>query len=384
MMRNNVLVKTFVAGACCAFGVVAIGCGDNLKALPDAAAGDAAMGDAAQPPVVVRALAAAGDFMNTGTLARLTLSTRVVEKNLATGAVDADPLIREIGNEVVVINRATNNITILDSKTLVLKEQFSAGSASNPQDVALVGDKVYVPALGSKGVLVFRRGDVTPEVIDLSSIDADGKPDCNSILHVGNQLVVSCGALNAMFVSQAGRVFVLNAQTEQVVAGLDLPKKNPFGQMVATPATSVFEGDVLVTTADFADQTNGCIVRVKVGDAPAVRGCATQYSALGTNPSQMAVAADGKSLFVVGQNFTTQAAKLQRIDLTTGMLDTAALSPAAQQLVDVATCSDGSVVVADTKPGASGLRVYKAGVEVTTAPLDIGLRPGSGSGLVCN
>ena len=73
---------------------------------------------------------------------------------------------------------------------------------------------------------------------------------------------------------------------------------------------------------------------------------------------------------------------LKSFDLKTGGA-IASLSPSTQMVQDVAACSDGSVVIADGTFGMAGLRVYKAGVETTTAPLAIGLPPTFGNALVC-
>ncbi|HPH65370.1 MAG TPA: hypothetical protein PLF40_06480 [Kofleriaceae bacterium] len=357
-------------------------CGDNGgTASPDAPSNvDASLTDAA--PVNSTALVVAGDFNMTGTLARINAATNAVEKNLAAGAVDQDPQARLIGNELFVVNRGKNNLTVLDAKTLTVKLQISTGAGSNPQDAAVAGNKIYVPAIGTAGVVVVTRGVNTTTTIDLSMLDTDGKPDCNSALVVGTKLFVSCGGLQN-FAPTIGKVVVIDTATDMRVATFDLPNINPFGQLVQTPASSMFAGDVLVSTApDFSDQTKGCVARFSPTAATPTATCAFTNAALGANPSQMAVSADGKSLFLTPQSFSG-AAPLRRIDLTTGMLAAAPLSGAGQVIADVAACPDGRIIAADQKTGASGIRIFTAAGEQTTAPLDIGIKPLGGGALSC-
>ena len=357
-------------------------CGDNGgTASPDAPSNvDASLTDAA--PVNSTALVVAGDFNMTGTLARINAATNAVEKNLAAGAVDQDPQARLIGNELFVVNRGKNNLTVLDAKTLTVKLQISTGAGSNPQDAAVAGNKIYVPAIGTAGVVVVTRGVNTTTTIDLSMLDTDGKPDCNSALVVGTKLFVSCGGLQN-FAPTIGKVVVIDTATDMRVATFDLPNINPFGQLVQTPASSMFAGDVLVSTApDFSDQTKGCVARFSPTAATPTATCAFTNAALGANPSQMAVSADGKSLFLTPQSFSG-AAPLRRLDLTTGMLAAAPLSGAGQVIADVAACPDGRIIAADQKTGASGIRIFTAAGEQTTAPLDIGIKPLGGGALSC-
>ncbi|HLL21771.1 MAG TPA: hypothetical protein VK427_06555, partial [Kofleriaceae bacterium] len=58
-------------------------------------------------------------------------------------------------------------------------------------------------------------------------------------------------------------------------------------------------------------------------------------------------------------------------------------TPESQVLTDVVGCPDGHVIVADKTMSANGLRIYKDGLEQTTTPLAIGLRPQSSPAIVC-
>src|SRR5690349_8386996 len=95
------------------------------------------------------AVAVAGDYTagDPGIMSAVDVDTQTVTKNVAPqGAVGDDPMVRHFGSELFVVNRADgNNVTILDARTFALVEQLSTGAGSNPQDVAVRGNQLFVP-----------------------------------------------------------------------------------------------------------------------------------------------------------------------------------------------------------------------------------------------
>src|SRR4051812_5023508 len=185
MTKHSALI-VFTFGLTLGLTLDLAACGDNPAPAADAP-------PAATPP---RAIVVAGDFKagQPGILSTLDPATREVKVGVGPAlAVGNDPYLRHFGGELFIINRGENNITILDDQTLQLKEQIGTGAGSNPQDVAVVGTKLYVPTLGTKGVTVLTRGSNTTTEIDLSADDPDHKPDCNSAYTVGTDVYVSCG-----------------------------------------------------------------------------------------------------------------------------------------------------------------------------------------------
>src|ERR1051325_10688493 len=119
-----------------------IACGDNGRALPDAGSLGPSL-----------AVVVAGDFTpgHPGILTALNTGSLEVRQNAGPAmAVGSDPILRHAGRDLLIINRNENNVTILDDRTLVFKEQLGTGDGSNPQDVAAVGDKLYVATFQGK------------------------------------------------------------------------------------------------------------------------------------------------------------------------------------------------------------------------------------------
>lgn len=377
MKRSLVLVLLFAA------------CGDN-SATPDAQPG----GDAPPPDAHVpmpRAVAAAGDFMSPGTgiLSRLDITALDMRQNVVPSAAQGDPVLRQVGDKLYVINRfGSNNVTILDAKTLMFEDQISTGADSNPQDVAAVGGKLYVPALGTKGVVVI-SGGVVEKTIDLTSLDTMGandmQPDCVSAYAVGSKLYVACGLLDSFAAVEVGKIAVIDTATDTLETSVAMSYKNPSGFLVATPASSVYAGDLLIATVpDFQDYSIGCVQRVSTGATPMV-SCGPTNQQLGGFANRVSVSADGKTLYVAVGTYDAsfnETGTLTSLDLGSGMLSTAPLSTTSQLIVDVAACPGGDVVAADKAMNAAGLRVWRGTTERTTEAMSIGLRPVL-SGLVC-
>ncbi len=355
-------------------GLGAIGCGDNTS-------GD----DEPTPDAGVAghvAYAVSGDFATTGVFTAIDVATRAVHTNALAGVAGGDPFLRRVGDEVMIVNRDSGeNITVLGGAPLALIDQYGTGGGSNPQDVAAVGGKLYVPALGTAGVVVIDRATRATRTIVIPG-DPDGKPDCVSAYAVGAQVFVVCGRLDENFAPRGdGLVAVIDAATDTVTTSEWLPAPNPVGLFAQLPG-----GDLVIGTApSFSDFTTGCLARVGVTGALAT-SCLVTNAALGGLANHVDVPADGSAIWVAvtgfAPDFSSQFGKLRALDPATGAPAPVA-SKDSQQIDDVAACGDGYVVAADGSMGASGVRVWKDGVETTTAPLDIGRPTGFGNNLIC-
>jgi hypothetical protein len=364
---------------------LAAACGDNLAGPPDAAARDAA-------PRAPRAVIAAGTFKagEAGVLSALSFEPlRVAQRVAPSGAVGDDPMIRRAGGELLVVNRADgNNVTILDDETFAVKAQLATGAGSNPQDVAVYGDKLFVPAFGTAGVVVLTRGGGAPATIDLSALDPDGQPNCVSAYTVGTEVYVVCELLDASYAPRGpGQVAVIDAATNAVVTTFPLAGANPLGTLEQLPA-GVLGGDLVIPTAPdliMGDPTTGCVERIQTGPAPHSNGCIVANAALGGFVARVDVQpADAPVLWMVVSSYDTAPhGNLQGYDLATSKLWPAPVSPSTQVLADLAVCPNDTIVVADQTMAANGLRVYRGTAEQTSAPMPIGLRPGSSHGLLC-
>ena len=379
-MTKHVVVLAFV--------VFAAACGDNQPgSAPDS--GTDPVGNPAAPP---RAVVVSGTFTpgEVGVMSSLELDTlQMTERVAPNGAVAEDPILRQLDGELFVVNRGSgNNVTILDSRTFAVKQQLATGPGSNPQDVAVVRDKLYVPAFGTAGVVVLTRGSPAIATIDLSSLDPDGQPNCVTAFRVVNDVYVACELLDENFSARGpGKIVVIDTLTDTVRATVTMANRNPFGVFERMPNEA--GGDLVIPTVpNFFDVTEGCVERITPGSTPVASGCVVtnqalggfvsriDFQLLGTLPVQWMVVNNGQ--FGPGLR-----ANLQGYDLDAGALRPAPISPDSQLLIDAVVCPNGKIVVADQTMAANGLRVYDGGSEATSAPLMFGLKPNSARGLVC-
>jgi hypothetical protein len=396
-LASSVLLSLFAVAACG---------GEDEHILPGTDAPADASPDApidAPAPPMPTALYVGGDFAVTGILSSVDVAARTVQPNVIAGVAGGEPWVRRFGNEVFIVNRAGgNNITILGGSPLVLVDQFATGADSNPQDVAVVGNKLYVPAYETTGVVVIDRTTRATTTIDLSAANAaddpDDQPDCSSVFAVGTRVFVACQRQdrsgNPWVPRGAGRVVVIDTTDDSVVTGFDLgtpqtPLINPVGLFEGTPATSFFAGYLLLPVVpSFSDVSTGCLARVSTGSSPGFNGCAATNQAMDGYVNRVSISPDnGRAwLAVFRYQFVPSFGEfghLRTIDLTTGALGDPITATATSTILDVAACPGGYAVATDSAGEPAGLRVYLDGTERTTAPLDLGRVPNSSNGLTC-
>ncbi len=349
--------------------------------LPLAACGD----DPSGPDLTMSGAAVvSGDFASTGVISAIDVDSLEVAPNAVAGVAGSDPVIRRVGDELFVVNRSGgDNVTVVDAETFAFVEQYAIGAGSNAQDIAVVGRKLYLPGLGTEGVVVVDRDDPeNPTTIDLSALDTvDGMPDCVAAYAVGTKVYVACGLLDNFFASGNGQLAVIDTADDSVDTTLELPAPNPWNWF------SEVGGDLYLTIQPSFNATDaGCLAKITTGSTPTA-ACVVSSADL-DGFSNRAFEVDGKLLSAVtkfSEDFTTSYGKLVWIDVEAGTVSDA-LTPDTMIAQDVAVC-EGSVFMTDKAAGADGIRVFRLDgdsvTEATTAPLDIGLPPRFENGIAC-
>lgn len=289
--------------------------------------------------------------------------------------VSGDPVLRLLDGRIYIVNRfGHDHITIVDPDTFSVIEQFSTGQHTNPQDVAVVGNQIYVALFGDPVVQVWDLPLTRPaRQIDFSSFDPDdGNPNIHSLAVVGERLFVSMEVLDPSFMPRGrGRVAVVDTATEMVQKSLELKWSNPFGFLHRRG-----EDLVVATVADFGGQS-GCVERLAT-DPPFVEECLAANSQLGGYVNSIAVGSDDDLFLAVSPSF--DSGKILWIK-DSGMQT---LSDSMHVATDVGYCAaTNQVVYRDGNTG--GLFVYDLDEEVVVnaAPLNIGLPAAPQNGIVC-
>ena len=355
--------------------LVLAACGDN-GAAPDARAtvdSPASSTDGGPTTLHAVTVAPSASFgVPPGILSALNLSTLTMKQNISAGTIGSDPVLKKIGDKLYIVNRGENNVTVLDAATFDYLGQLGTGAASNPQDVAVVGDKLYIPALGTTGVVVGKLGETATTTIDLHTILATNttQPDCVAAFAVGTDVYVACENLNNGFQPVTnGLIAVIDSTTDTVRTHFSLPVKNPQSLMHQLP-----DNRLVVSTYD---AMNGCIAAITPGATPTA-ACLTTNTLLGGEPTTVVL--EGTKIWVAyTTNFTDGWVRAYD---TASSTFAPVMNAAAETLRDLTVCPDGKLVVADFT-GNGGLRVYDGATELTTAEVPIGLKVGFGNGLVC-
>jgi hypothetical protein len=355
---------------------VLVACGDNGSVQTDAHISIDTPPTIDATPAIPKAVAVGGDFSTKGELSALNTSSLYVSQNLVAAAVTDDPQLRHLGDKLYIINRDTNNITVLDDSTYALVGQMATGAGSNPQDVAVVGTKLYVPALGTAGVVVGTLGGSTT-TIDLGGAsgvnDPDGKPDCVGAYAVGTDVYVVCEDLNNFVPRGNGVLVVIDSGSDTIRTVVTLPVANPQGFIKALGA------HLIVSTYD---SPAGCTIEVVPGTTPTAT-CLTQNADLGGTPISFDVSGTKIWFAYATGTFPNQILYARSFDTGTSTY-AANLTPSTQLVQDVAACPNGKIAVTDATMNAAGLRLYSAtGTELTTSAQSIGIGPVFGDGLVC-
>lgn len=320
-----------------------------------------------------------------GVLSTLATGGMVVSANRDPGGVvGADPVVRHVGHELIVVNRGgAAALTVLDDTALTVTTTLAPHAGSRPQDVAVVGDKLYVVEGAGTGVERLTRGSAASVDIDLSADDPDGKPNCTSAIALGTDVYVACGLLDdATGAPRANaRVYVIDAATDTVRTRFDLTTKAPSSLLEA-----VGDGTLAIATNDASASNRGCIEHITPGAAPSSQ-CITRNIVLAGFATRIQFQVFGDSMFlwmaVTGTDDSAIGTRpLMAFDVTSSEAWQPISTP-GEIIGDAALCPDGTVVLSELAPAAQGLRAYQLAVEVTTAPLAVGLPPTSSHGIEC-
>ncbi len=368
------------------FVLAAAACGDNKDRAADAGVTADAPADGPSTPRTVAVAPPVNFGPPPGIMSDLDVASLRVTQNIFAGVVGDDPYLRLYNGMLYVINRSDgDNVTIIDAASLTYVNQIATGPGSNPQDVAVVGDKLYVPALGTAGVVVLSQSAGTmTTTIDLNAAtgETDGKPDCVSAFTVGTDVYVACDIYDeTTFVPEGnGKIVVIDSTTDTVRTTITLNVPNPQNEFAQLP-----DGDLMIAAQEFTSATTesqGCIVRITPGTTP-VATCQINNSDLNGLANHIALKpAPDPALWLAVASFDFSTGSLSSWNVVNAQL-TNTISAASEMIKDVTACPDGTVIAADGTTTAPGFRVFSGTTETTTMALPFGLPPGDGNGMVC-
>jgi len=338
----------------------------------------------------VPALAAQGaayvvttDFA-TGSVSAVALSSRAVTQDVA--SIHSDARARWHDGLLYVINRfGQDNIQVIDpTQGFVTIRQFSTGTGSNPADIAFISPtKAYVTRYELADILIVNpQTGATLGSIPLGSFaDADGIPEMDRMIRVGDRVFVSVQRLNrnAGFTpADSSLIVVIDCQTNTVVdanpvqagvQGIRLVGTQPFTDWAFDQPTS----RLLIGCVGFFGVSDGDIEWIDPVHLTSL-GVAATEAALGGDVNDLVWDGPGRSFAIVNDaafNTSLIAWSVPSAGVTDTLMATSGFG-----LADAALNDRGELYVAKNDFLAPGLFVLNAANGSTLAgPLDTGLPP---------
>jgi len=330
-------------------------------------------------PASTQAFVIATDFQ-TGSFATVGLAApRPVSPVNPMRRVNSDAIARPHGGLVYVVNRfGGDSIQILDpSQDFAIRAQCSTGGGSNPQDIAFASaTKAYVTRFGTPLLLIVNPSpqpdcsDFVRGTIDLSALaDADGNPEMSQLAIVGDRLYVSLQRLQNFMPAGPGVIAVVDIATDQVVTAITLGGENPFAQ---TKGLTVVNGALVVAEDGAFGVNDGGLERVDLASGTA-QGFFISEADLGGDITDFVLVSDRLGYAIVSKPDFSNV--LEAFDPVTRTVIQPVLT--SSSLSDVELNDRGELYVADRSITQPGIRIFRAsdGVQLTDAPLDLGLPP---------
>jgi len=328
-----------------------------------------------------RAFVVTSDF-SSGELRRIDLDTHGVLAGAA--SVYSDARARWFGGLVYVVNRlGQDNLQVIDPATLATLHQFTTGSASNPSDVVLTSPtRAYISRYGSPDLLVMDpTTGATLNTIPLGFLaDADGIPEMDHMILVGHRLFVSLQRLArpSFAVTDTSLIAVIDTDADTVVdadptvpgtQGIVLAGRNPVTAFGFDRATSRL---LIGCVGNFLANDGG----IEWIDPIALKrgGVAITEAALGGDIGALAWNDAAHSYAIVSDaSFDTH---LVSWSANSGTRLATLFTPGGFSLPDCALNDRGELYVCDSRSDATGVFVWRAGVDTLIAgPLDTDFPP---------
>jgi hypothetical protein len=340
------------------------------------------------PPFVVPpdyAFVTTTDF-STGSAAIVSADTTLQRRcNLA--SVHSDAVARFFDGRIYVLNRdGADNVQVLEPAAgFATLKQFTVGNGSDPHDIAFVSrSRAFVTRYNEDQMwIVDANQGRRSGLIDFGWIaDADGIPEMDHMVRVGNLIFVSIQRLdrNGTLWPPVGDsyVVVFDAYTEQFIdtdAGtpglqpIKLNTTNPFGEMVFNASSLTIW---VPTSGVFGVNDGGIEV---VDPATFQTDLVLTEAQLGGDISDVVPIDENRGVAIISDaSFNTL---LVGFDLSAPSTIDTLYAPGGFVLQDAELSRDKRIFVGDRTVVRPGIRVFDATTwtQITNTPIDVCLPP---------
>lgn len=300
----------------------------------------------------------------------------------------SDAVIRSFGGRIYVVNRfGTDTIQVIDPANFSVIANYSVGSGSNPQDIAVVSDeKAYISRLDAQNdnedtsdILIVnpltgaKLGGV--DLKPFTNDDAERLPRAAQMAAAGNLLYVCMQDLPANMLLPAdtnGKIAVIDTETDEVVDVIGLAGRNPSdiavlpgGEKLIVANSGVYENFV-VNMSD----SNGGIEIVDLNDMES-EGVAIDDADFGGGVAEVRVASETLAFTIVDSKTVASFNPTTHEIVSTNVYTTP-----WRYLPDIAVDSQGRLFVAEQDYQNPGIVVIDASNgAVIAGPIAVGAPP---------
>jgi len=329
------------------------------------------------------------DYETSGNCARIDLeSPWEGETNLE--PVCTDPVVRYFHDgRLYVVNRLfCDNIQVIDAETFETIIEFSVGAGRNPHDIVVIDpNRAYVSCYDSHLLLEVNpsTGAILDEIDLAGFADADGLPEMDGMIRVGDRLYVQIQRLDRDLYWNPvppSYLAVIDIATNSVVdvdpdtggtQGIVLTGLNPQWQMTAETRHDTGPR-IYVAEVGSWGQLDGGIDVVELDGSVSATGFVTTEAELGGDILGFALTPYGFGYALVQPDWSTSL--LVRFDLATGekLEDVYSTDAIADIEIDPASFQ---LFVAERTITAPGVHVFdsRTGEKLTDTPINTGLPP---------
>ncbi|MBN1653494.1 MAG: hypothetical protein JXA30_06925 [Deltaproteobacteria bacterium] len=281
----------------------------------------------------------------------------------------------------IILRLGSDAINVLNPDTFEIVEEYSVVPGSNPYDIEVVSsERAYISRYELNELLIVEP--LTGEevgTVDLSEFaDDDGIPEVSGLAMKDGKLYALVARLdrdNSWTPVGDSYLIVIDAETGEVEADLELAGANPYGQPEYSEALGKF---VIAEAGEFSDLENAGIELFDPADQT-LSGLIVTEEELGGNVTKALVLSKTKGYALIGvQGDNGSNTHVVTFNPETGKKTGTVIETEGWTYSDIVLTPDLTELwVADRTSENPGIRVFdtETDEEITDEPIDVGLPP---------
>ena len=337
------------------------------------------------------------DFSSGGRFSMIDTSSLVALPTLS--YIHSDAVVRFYNQKIYIVNRLNrDSILILNPLLGYLPlQEFSMGSGSNPQDIAVVNDskayvslynRTYLAVVDLNTGQIYKKIDlaVYSETFSTSSSGIDGKPEMAKMIIYENILYLQLQRLDRNDISgfpspnTDSYIIKINIITDEIISVIKTLYPNPFGKMQKiTLGSENFIAVCLPARLGYISQLDGGIGALNIATGEFRTSPLYSEKDAGGDILDMVIKTDTEGYaYVLDSSFNKS---IQRFNPSSGV-KTGTLATYSSNLGNISglvLSQSGKLFLGSADYNNPGITVFETANgelrQITASPISVGLRP---------